>query len=159
MKELFKKIILAGNFATPSSEWLYKIASRFIGVDASPDDRAPDEYGCADTVNMIVKVAFGKEVGGDVSTYRMIKALKVNNLFAQVTKPIRGDIIISPTGYGGNSLVKNGHVGIVGNNGQIMSNDSDTGKFLLKYNLDSWEQRYRVKGRYPIYYFRRIFKS
>jgi len=34
-------------------EILYETAKSFLGKDASPADEAPDEYGCAETVNEI----------------------------------------------------------------------------------------------------------
>ena len=159
MKELFKILIVKYNFSTPAGEGLYFVAKGWLGKDASPSDVAPDEYGCAESVNNIVFTTFNEEVGGDVSTYRMYKALKENKKFAKVTKPLRGDIIISPTGYGGTQEVKNGHVGIMSDNGVIMSNKSQNGLFSVHYTLDSWKERYQVRGKYPIHFYRRIFKS
>ena len=45
---------------------LYLTALSCLGTDASPNDIAPDEFGCAETVNAIHKKAFGVEIGGDV---------------------------------------------------------------------------------------------
>ena len=36
---------------------LYEAARSFIGTDASPNDLAPDELGCAETVNEIIRRA------------------------------------------------------------------------------------------------------
>lgn len=158
MKELFKKLILLGNFATPAGERLYYVAKAWVGKDASPADEAPDEYGCAETVNNVVFTAFGDYAGGDVSTYRMYRAIRNNQNFAEVKKPLRGDIILSPTGYG-NGKIKNGHVGIMGDNGEIMSNRSDNGLFDTKYTLHDWIKRYQTIGGYPVLFYRRIFRS
>ena len=35
---------------------LYEAARSFIGTDASPNDLAPDELGCAETVNEIMAI-------------------------------------------------------------------------------------------------------
>lgn len=149
----FKWLILIWNLATPASERLYKTAKSNLGKDVAPLE---NEYGCAEAVNNIVHYAFGDYAGGDLSTYRMFHAIRVNKKFIKVSKPIRGDIILSPTGYGAAEIISNGHVGIVSDDSKIMSNTSTNGLWLENYTLDSWKQRYKEKGRYPIYYFRRL---
>jgi len=79
--------------------------------------------------------------------------------FIRVTDPEPGNIIISPTGFSSlrdKSPIKHGHVGIFGKDLKIMSNSSATGKFEENYTLDTWIQRFRKEGLYPIYYFKRI---
>jgi hypothetical protein len=66
--------------------------------------------GEAVSVNEIVFRAFNDYEGGDLSTNRMYLALPNNKKLAKVTSPIKGDIVMSPTGYG-NGYVSNGHVG------------------------------------------------
>lgn len=134
---------------------LFSAAVKSLGTDASPNDVAPDEYGCAETVNEIHKKAFGFQIGGTVSTYNLYSALKNSKLFIKVDQPLEGDVVISPTGYG-NGKLKNGHVGIVGGSDLIMSNDSATGMFLENYTIDSWRKRYVDTGGYPMHYFRRV---
>jgi hypothetical protein len=136
-------------------EKLHAAALSFIGKDASPNDLAPDELGCAETVNAIYKSVFGAEIGGSISTYRLYAALKTHPNFTKVTKPLAGDIVISPTGYGGKNGITNGHCGIVSNNGDILSNDSRTGKFEKNYTIASWSKRYAEKGGYPVHFYRR----
>lgn len=135
-------------------EKLYYMAMAFIGKDASPNDIAPDELACAETVNEIHKNCFGFQIGGGVSTYRMYQALKYSPYFTMVTTPLRGDVIISPTGYGNGSIP--GHVGIVGDNDVILSNDSKTGNFDTKHTIETWRSRYQQLGGFPIFFFRRI---
>ena len=151
---LFKSLI---NPITQNNNRLrfFNAAIRSLGTDASPNDIAPDEYGCAETVNDIHKLAFGYAIGGDVSTYRMYRDIKLNKKFVKVEYPLEGDIVISPTGYGSGGLT-NGHVGIVGELTKIMSNDSSTGKFEENYTIQSWRERYVIKGGYPMAYFRRV---
>lgn len=139
-------------------EKLYLVAKSCLGIDASPNDVAPDEFGCAETVNAIYKKCFGKEIGGTVSTYLMYMSLSENiKDFKIVTEALPGDIIISPT-----SLAKkgtpfaHGHVGIVGENGVIMSNESSSGKFVENYTMESWRERYEKIGMYPIFIFRLV---
>lgn len=144
--------------ATNNRLILLATAKGCLGIDASPNDVAPDEYGCAETVNAIHKKAFGFEIGGGVSTNLLYKALKTSQYFTQVDVPMPGDIIISPTGYG-NGSIPNGHVGIFNDDGKIMSNSSlspTLGLFEENFTSDSWKARFVTLGGYPEYFFRRI---
>ena len=134
---------------------LYNAAVKSLGTDASPNDLAPDEVGCAETVNAVFKSVFGKEIGGGLSTALLFKVLKDDKRFMKVDQALPGDIVISPTGYGNGGL-SNGHVGIVAEDENIMSNSSATGTFETNYTLKRWVARYRNKGGYPIYFFRVI---
>lgn len=138
-------------------EKLHAAALSFIGRDASPNDAAPDELGCAESVNEIYKSVFGKKISekNSLSTYWMYKDLKDKPRFEVVLHPAPGDIIISPTGYGlHNSPIPAGHVGIVTNNDRILSNNSLNGLWQDTYSLSSWDQRWGIKGGYPVLYFR-----
>lgn len=138
-----------------SRDKIYKAALAALGTDASPSDLAPDELGCAETVNAIVKKALGYEVGGTLSTNLMYKALLTSSKFIKVDQALPGDIIISPTGYG-NGKLSNGHVAIAGENDTIMSNSSATGTFESNYTQKTWDARYVTKGGYPKAFFRAI---
>lgn len=146
-----------GYFEVPISnrDRLYNRAVSCIGIDASPNDLAPDELGCAETVNAIHRKEFGFDIGGSLSTYNMYQALKASKEFIKADQPMPGDVVISPTGYGSGAL-PNGHVGIVGKDGKIMSNDSYKGTFEENYTLTTWYNRYVVKGGYPMDYYRRV---
>lgn len=136
---------------------LYEVARACIGRDITPEDIVPDEVACAATVNAVYKMAFGSEIGGGASTTFLYRALVEHKDFIEVIQPLEGDIIISPTGYSAfpNTPIKNGHVGIVGVNGIIMSNSSSNGLFSENFNMISWKKRYQTNGGYPIHYFRR----
>lgn len=146
---------------------LYDTACSFLGRDASPEDIASDEYGCAETVSDIVHAAFGDfppDGRTIVSTAVLYQKLKAHPKFkqTQVAKP--GNIIISPTGMG-NGTIPNGHTGIFGKSLDgldfyIMSNTSKTGLFEKNYTLfgtqlASWVARFRKQGGYPLFYFER----
>lgn len=137
-------------------ELLYLSARTYIGTDASPGDFAPDELGCAESVNDIYKRTFGKMISTryHLSTYWMYADLKASAEFARTEQPLAGDIIISPTGYTKRNDVKNGHVGIVGENGVVMSNNSVTGKWDEHWTIDSWRRYYQYRGGYPVHFFR-----
>lgn len=134
---------------------LFAAAVKCIGTDASPNDIAPDELACAETINAIHKLAFGFEIGGTVSTSQLYKALKSSKYFIQVDQPLEGDIVISPSGYG-NGKLSNGHVAIKGELDKLMSNNSPTGTFEENYTMDTWKKRYVTLGGYPMLSFRRI---
>jgi predicted carbohydrate-binding protein with CBM5 and CBM33 domain len=75
----------------------------------------------------------------------------------RVDLPDKGCVIISPTGYAGpGGILSNGHTGIVGVDGNIMSNDSATGLFTQNYTIESWRKRYVDQGKFPMAFFRPI---
>ncbi len=152
-----QSLILIAKSNTPTNQgWkIYQTALTLIGKDASPDDQAPDELGCAETVSCVVNKA-GFKMPIFLSTMALYQHLLKASGWLQVESPLQGDIIVSPTGLGGKNGITNGHTGIVGMGGLIMSNNSYSGKFESNYSLATWVARYRVNGGYPIYYFRKI---
>lgn len=140
-----------------NSEKLYKMATSWIGKDITPSDVVPDVVACAITVNTIHEKTFGDPIGGTSSTYLLYNALLGRKDFKKVDYPERGDIIISPTGYAGaGGTLKNGHVGIVGDNSVVLSNDSNTGLLATKFTLQSWSNYYQGKGKFPVFYFHKV---
>lgn len=139
---------------------LYSVALTYLGIDASPKDAASDEYGCADSVTQVLLAAFPGCIKGSVSTAELYNQLNNSKEFTKVKAFKFGDIIISPTGMGAigkiPNKITNGHVGIVGEDEEIMSNSSATGFWTQNYNLTSWVARYRTLGGYPIYFFRKV---
>lgn len=118
-----------------------------------------DSLGCADTVNKILKEVLGYEAGGGPSTYRMYESLLTNKNFKKVTTLTAepGDIILSPTGYG-NGAVSNGHVGFLGEDGIIYSNNSNTSKLDSHLTASKWKSYYKTKGGFPVTYWRAVAK-
>ena len=113
------------------------------------------DVGCAEEVNAVVQLALGVQVGGGASTYLMYQALRDKKRFLEVSNPIGGDIVISPSGHGNGNL-SNGHVGIYIGDNNIMSNDSRNGKFIKNFTLNSWQDRYVVAGGFPMRFYRII---
>lgn len=130
-------------------------AESVLGTDASPADVAPDEYGCAETVCDILAMA-GVRIGTIVSTYALYGELVARDDFSLTDRPAPGDVVISPTGYGNGSM-PNGHVGIVGDGGSIMSNSSATGNLESNYTMQTWRERYVDRGGFPMRFFRRLY--
>ena len=77
---------------------IYQTAKKYIGQDMSKKE---DEYGCAEAVNEVVRLAIGQEAGGGLSTTKMYQSLRMKNRLSRFEEPKKGDIIISPRGYGG----------------------------------------------------------
>jgi hypothetical protein len=154
--ELLSDFAAAPDFSPQGKLYITAICS--LGTDASPNDLAPDEFGCAETFDNIHKKAFGFYVAGPSVTlstavlYR--KFLSDTAHWKSVSSPQEGDAVISPTGFGNGRII--GHVGVVGKDGQIMSNDSYSGFFKENFTLDSWKARYVGIGGFPMKYFRRI---
>ena len=140
-------------------EKLYNTAVSFLGTDASPMDEAPDMLACADSVEEIHFQTFGEYISGSktLSTLAMWRKLLKDSTFEKiVTEPMKGDIVISPTGtsrFGGSYI---GHVGIVGDANKVMSNSSKSGKFEQNYTVLSWKNSFGVKRGFPVYFFRKI---
>lgn len=162
MKNLKQLLQLFKNIVNPITDGnnrltLFDVAIQALGTDASPNDVAPDELGCAETVYDILAKAFPLKVGFPftVSTNLLYKGLEESVLYTRIDSPLEGDIVISPTGYGTGGL-SNGHVGIKGELDKIMSNSSASGTFEENYTMDTWKARYVGLGGYPIFFFRRI---
>lgn len=129
---------------------IYKTAKSFLGKDMA---KYQNEFGCAEALIEIVRLATGIILNGGFSTYLLYGALKNSKDFIQVSIPERGDIIISPSGYG-NKKVPNGHTGIISDNGWIMSNNSIDGLWDEHINLTEWNRLYKSIGNYPVLFFR-----
>ncbi len=142
-----KKILM------PRKQHLYDTAVSLIGLDASPNDLAPDEYGCAESVSDVIRTAFPLINFPTLLSTRMLCArLETSADFEEMAEPLYGDIIISVTGSG-NGSVLNGHTGVVGHHG-IMSNSSQTGTWEQNYTLDAWNRHYALKGGMRTRFFR-----
>lgn len=133
---------------------LYATALSFLGTDASPKDEAPDDLACAESVSKVINTAFPNCIKGSVSTAELFNQLDNSKDFYRVLEFKAGDVIISPTGKG-NGKIPNGHVGIISEFEEIMSNSSATGTWEANFTIKSWVERYRTKGGYPIYSFRK----
>lgn len=137
---------------------LFDVAKSYLGRDASPEDIASDEYGCAETVSDIIHAAFGDfppDGKTIISTAILYQRLRAHPKFKATLDLLPGNIIISPTGYG-NGKLANGHTGIFAEGKNIMSNSSSTGLFQQNYTIDQWVARYKTLGGFPIAVFQRV---
>jgi hypothetical protein len=131
---------------------IYETAYASIGRDASPEDSAPDEYGCANSLSEVIARALPDlHFPIFLSTRTLYQYLLNSPSFKLVSTPTPGCIIISVTGTG-NGSIPNGHCGVVGKQ-WIMSNDSRSGTWEANYTLDAWIRHYDIKGGMPTHYF------
>lgn len=133
-----------------NQEKLLQSAKDFIGKEASPDDIAPDELACAESVCNIIRTVF-RDFPVLTYTPHLFKELKRDKRFRLTTEIKPGNIIISPTEYG--SGIFPGHVGIMLENQRITSNTSRNGLWENNYSLNTWVERYRKRGGFPIFFF------
>ena len=129
---------------------LYQVALESLNRDISPSDRANDTVGCAESVSEVIRKVL-PDFPIILGTYTLNEKLKKDPRFKAVTIPMPGDIIICPTGTGNDKFP--GHVGIVLAGGKIASNTSANGKFEQNYTLETWANRWKTAGGFPIYYY------
>lgn len=148
---------------------IYAAALAHLGVDASPNDVAPDELGCMETVDDIYYDASGHYINGTktqvtISTYQGYQVMSNSSYFTKVDPghELEGDILIYPSGTGSGGL-SNGHIFIVGRvdnnsreNTQLMSNSSATGQFMQNYTIATAKVRYEDIGGYIPHFFRAV---
>lgn len=157
LTDRLRTLVVQKNAQTAPGLKLYETAVSFLGQDASPLDKAPDNLACVESLEQVYYKAFGEYIGGGVSTLRLYHALKNNKKFVKVTSPIAGDIILSPTGMASKKThITNGHTGVCGQNGRIMSNNSSNGKWEQNYDMWTWRLRYQTNGFYPLFLFRKV---
>jgi hypothetical protein len=134
---------------------LLDVCKEHLGKDASPNDLAPDELACAETVTTLLRKVYPDTpiITGTYTLWQYLKDPK--NGYKPVIDGVAETIIISPTGTGNRGTV--GHVGIFDDNGLIMSNNSilNKGTFTQNYTLDTWKKRYVDNQGMPIYLYRK----
>lgn len=132
-------------------ELLYDAAKACLGQNLTAGTGTPKELGCARSLNRVAAKAFGDEIGGGDSTALLWQALKASPDFEEISHPVKGVIIISPTGTS-RVHYPHGHVGIVGIYG-VMSNDSESGRWTQNYSQAGWEHFFGDIRGFPTYYF------
>ncbi len=112
---------------------LAQTAREFIGEDASPRNRAPEELSCAEGVVWIVNFTWKGCLSPDiVGTDQLYLALKRSMRFRPALDPVEGCIVVFPK-----TATTHGHTGIYVGQDSIASNDSRTGLFQENYTRES----------------------
>lgn len=121
-----------------ASQRLAEEAKMYLGLDASPLDRAPDELSCAECVVNIVNQAWPGTLDPTiVGTDALFTALKKSPCFKGVLDPTEGTIVVSPK-----TATVHGHAGVYTDIDTIASNDSRDGKFRENYTRGSWRRTF-----------------
>lgn len=140
------------NQQTIQSKNVYLVAKENLGKHITEDENVPAELGCAEAVSFVLtKAGYDLTPQGIAGTADMYAWLKISAKFKEVTAPLPGDIIISPTGTSTLNS-PHGHVGIVAEYG-ILSNNSETGLFLEVFDLTKWNTYFSQLG-FPVFFFR-----
>ena len=135
--------------AFPTSSANASIMDEAIKALGESSKNGPDggNLACAWMVNKILQRSVGYKVNGD-STTSMNQVFQSHvasgrALLIPAAQARHGDIIISPTVW---SPKRNtGHVGIVGQNGKIMSNSSCRAQWEENFTSESWYRKYEQK--------------
>ena len=125
---------------------IFEYAKDCLGKDMSDRD---DTYICMDSANRVVELATGLPIGGGTSTYLGFHSMLANpTRFKRRYFPQPGFIAIWPSGYGEG----NGHIGIISDNGKLLSSNSNTGLWDEHLTLDEAKRYFEAKG-FPTYFF------
>ena len=139
------------------SEALYRAAKASIGKEMSPEDNAPDELACAESLCRVIQLVY-PDFPLHISTARLYEELRKSPHFKQTSTPVRGAVSIFPTEFK-NGFTNFGHCGVVGNT-HVMSNQSflstthnyPRGTWQPNYTRAEWEAAAKQRG-LPLYYF------
>lgn len=138
-----------------NAQKLYDTSVACLGTDMSPADIAPDSLACAESLNGVYLKTFGQHLGTGpalTSTLALYQEMVVDKRLQKVVDPLPGDIVISPTGYSSKNS-PHGHCGIWGNF-DVMSNNSDSGKWKDNYTHEAWYDVFSKELGFPVYFFR-----
>jgi hypothetical protein len=141
---------LANLKSADTTKRVYEEAEKALGTHITLNDSVPATVGCAEAVSAILQRAgCNIPAGGIAGTASLKKWLDTNATL--VSKPSPGCVVVSPTGES-TMQSPHGHTGIVCKYG-IASNDSNTGLFHEGYTMDSWEELFRNKLGFPVYFY------
>ena len=141
------------NEPTAMSNAIYQAAKSCLDVHVTMNESVDPNLGCAEACSFVLnKAGIKMPAEGIAGTGELYSWLQSSGLFEQVTVPLPGDVIISPTGMSTKGS-SHGHVGIIAMYG-ILSNSSSTGLFMEHYNLQTWNYYYNQLLGFPVYYFR-----
>ena len=130
-------------------EELLKIFKEALGTDASPLNKAPSDFACAEAMCALIQKVF-PDFPTTLSTVELYYFLKESPHFVQTTWPKAGNVVVSPR------RVQYGHAGGFIENNLIASNDSKTGRFELNYSIDEWAKEMRDQRGLRIFFFEAI---
>lgn len=133
-------------------ELLYQLAKSLLGQHLTMNDAVPWMVGCMEAISRILsKFGIpGIPVMGIEGTAAGLDFLVKSDDFKEVQQYTLGAVLIAATGTGNGKI--RGHVGICGEF-QIMSNNSETGKWDTQWTIDRWLAYYGDYGGIKTRYF------
>lgn len=135
-----------------TNEQLYEAAKAHLGLHLTLDPSVPPDLGCAECWSFVARFA-GIPIpnGGFPGTTGIGSFIRQSGLFKKANVPTPGTTVLAETGTSTKGS-PHGHVGIMGQNGWIMSNDSDTGLFVAKYTAATWNAYFSTTLGFPTEY-------
>lgn len=130
-------------------ELLVAEARKWLGKDASPENKADKNVACVESVITIIRGLY-PDFPKTLSTIELDYYLTNSPHFRYVNTPRDGAIIISPR------RAEYGHVGICMTTDIIASNDSRSGLFELNYSLGEWIKEMRNNRGLKIFFYEPI---
>lgn len=141
-----------------NKQTLLEVCNAALGTDASPNDTAPDELGCVDTMTTLMRKV-------RPATPHLLSTIQLDAWLANPANGYRrvefmdeniedGDLIISPT-----EGTVTGHVGIFMEDNTIASNNSfgiNKGKFTKNYTFQTWDKYYTQTRGLSIHVYRYV---
>lgn len=139
---------------TPQTRLLV-LAKSLLGKHLTLDESIPAMVGCAEAVSFVLR-QFGFTIpnGGIAGTASLLAFLLQYSGVKEVSSPTPGCLLVAATGTGNGK--NRGHTGVMGENGIIMSNNSETGKWDTQWNLTRWLANYDGYGGIKTRYFQPI---
>jgi len=134
-----------------AGEALATLAASAVGIDVSPNDVAPDELGCAESVSELINLLMPFKIQ-TFTGYLNDQLISDRRITGSVYEFRPGDIVVSPTPFPGSPKI--GHTAIIGRGGKWYSNSSYSGVWEQNYDYISWRLRYQVKLGLPLNVFR-----
>lgn len=137
------------------TEQLYALSKSLLGTHLGRDKSIPWMVNCANACSdLLIRFGVpGLPAKGIAGTAPMLAFLEASDSFEEVTEYAPGLIIIAATGTGNGKI--RGHVGCTGHN-QIMSNNSESGKWDTQWTIARWHDYYTIYGDIPTRYFKPV---
>jgi hypothetical protein len=144
--------------AESAQDRLYKAAKASLGKQMKLDPAVPNLLACASSLSGVLELAGveGLPATGIPSTRSLANWLRADARFELVDTPLPGDIVMTASPIVAKpGQLEHGHCGVMAAVDQgVMSNDSDTGKWMEKWNLPDWLAYYGDYGKLETIYFR-----
>lgn len=128
-----------------NTEKLYALSKSLLGTRLGRDKSIPWGVNCANAcTDILIRAGVkGLPQKGIAGTAQLLSFLEDSLEFKEVQEYTPGAVIINATGTGNGKI--RGHVGIAGNH-QIMSNNSETGKWDTQWDWTRWYNYYEKYG-------------